>query len=94
MSFQGAGDRFSVQVGPDGPSLAVSHPEHAVQQPNRVIGEVLSIDYRVEPDPRTTFNSIGDEQRLASYCVVDDVVVAKHPDGVGAGFAGEFNPED
>ena len=79
---------------PEGASLPVSHLEHAVQQPSRLKGEALSIDYRVEPDPRTAFNSKSDEQRLAAYVVVDDVMVAKHPHRVGTNFTSEFNPED
>ena len=94
LSFQGAGDGLAVQVGPDGPSFAVSHPEHAVQQPSRLKGQALSVDYGVEPDPRTAFDSICDEQRLASYGVVDDVMIPQHAHGVGADFSGPFNSED
>ena len=55
---------------------------------------MLSIHHGVEPDPRTAFDSISNEQRLASHCVVDDVVVAEHPHGVGADLPGELDPKD
>ena len=61
FSCQRASDRLAVQVCPDGPSFTVFHSEDVIQQPKDLKGMEPSIEYGIEPDPRATFNSIGDK---------------------------------
>ena len=80
-------DALSLDMGEDGPGFSFDHYHDTVVDTEGAEQAIFALDGGVETDSRTTDYSISDDHLPVVQSVINDVVIACHAQGMGAGLA-------
>ena len=87
-------DALPLNMSKNGVDSSFDHHHYAVINTEGTEQVIFALDGGVETDSRTTNYSIGDDHLPFAQGVIDNVVVACHPQGISARFAIQLETED